>query len=182
LVTWETPTGITQPCFSSASNGSGTVVIASGIINRAVISTNHGASFTSVTTQLQGSSVTSVGFLNSTWFVSTNTGYIYTSTDGTNWTTRVSSGDVVGGGFAYDGTTVVAGSSTSSANAARTSTFANLSSWTDRVITPINGAAGPGGTGGTPGGGGGGGGCSENGHNSGAGGTGGGGLVRVYTW
>jgi hypothetical protein len=181
LITWSTPTGTLLGANACDSNGSGTVVIGSTESPFAQRSTDHGASFSNVATTLNGS-VGAVNYLNSTWFIASSGGFIYSSTDGNSWTTRASSGDAASGGFAYDGTTVVAGSATPNTTAARTTTFANLSSWTDRSLDGVNGPGGAGGTGGTPGGGGGGGGASENGHNSGAGGNGGNGLVRVYTW
>jgi hypothetical protein len=110
-----------------------------------------------------------------------STSRIYSSTDGNTWTLRQNGGDNTGGGFAYDGTTFVAGSTTNSSTAAKTSTPADIATWTDRAITAINVSAGAGGAGGLAAGGGGGG-PSTNGNNSGAGGAGGNGFVRVYTW
>lgn len=181
LTTWSTPTGtFTGGTFTCDSNGAGTVVIQTGTTPFGMISTDHGATFTNVATTLtQASNNFSSAFLNSVWFIA-NGNSLWTSADGNTWTNRISaSGDNLGGGIAWDGTTYVIGSSTSSTIAARTST--NLSTWTDRSFQAIDTTGGAGGNGGLASGGGGGG-PALNGKNSGAGGNGGNGLVRVYTW
>jgi len=184
LASWSTPaTGGTNDTYSCESNGSGTVVIQTNSTPFAQQSTDHGVNFTNVSTTLASAgTIRSLAYLNSTWLAAASNS-LWTSTDGDTWTNRVSaSGDNLGGGFAYDGTTFAVGSTTSNSTVARTAVPASLGTWTDRTVTAINVAGGTGGTGGVRGGGGGGGGASVNGNASGAGGSGGNGFVRVYTW
>jgi hypothetical protein len=183
LTTWTTPSGTINGAYSCESNGAGTVVIQSNGTPFARRSTDHGVTFASVTTTLV-TPVThrSIAYLNSTWFLSADTS-LYTSTDGTTYTTRTNpTSAAIGGGFAYNGTTYALGSTAaSSTTAAITAVPAALGTWTARTMTALTANAGAGGAGGIGSGGGGGGG-SINPYNSGAGGAGGNGLVRVYTW
>jgi hypothetical protein len=182
LSTWSTPaTGGSSSSYLCEANGSGVVVVQTGTTPYAKRSTDHGVNFTDVATTLSpiGNSRGLI-LAGSTWLIS-STQNLYSSTDGNTWTQRITaSGDDMFG-FAFDGTTVAAVSSTVSNIVARTS-VSTYGTWTDRTVTAINVAGGTGGTGGSAGGGGGGGGASTNGNNSGAGGAGGNGFVRVYTW
>jgi hypothetical protein len=183
LSSWTT-TGVNTSYYSCESNGSGTVVIQSdsGITQCAQRSTDHGATFVNVaTTLVQAAGSRGLLFANSTWLAA-SLNNIWSSTDGDTWTSRVSGAASNMTGFAWDGTTFVAGCLGNSSTIARTAVPASLGTWTDRTVTAVDTAAGAGGAGGSIGGGGGGGGASVNGNNSGAGGTGGNGFVRVYTW
>ncbi len=182
LSSWSTPTGLLATTFFTCeSNGSGVVVVQANSTPFAQFSTDHGATFTNVTTTLSiPNQQRSLAFLNSTFLLAAGNN-LWTSTDGNTWTSRLSANDPpLGGGFAYNGTTYVAGVATVNAVIVKTATA--LSSWTSRngPSNLITTAAGSGGAGGLTSGGGGGGGGSAG--NSGAGGTGGNGLVRVYSW
>jgi hypothetical protein len=191
LTTWSASTGFHPTVTAIGSDGAGNVVILTSVNNCAQRSTNNGVSFSDVATTFPTpftftTSTTRVAYLNSTWFAIgtniTNPNSLLTSTDGDTWTTRINATGDAMSGFALGGSIIAVGSTLVNANAARTASTSDLSTWTDRTITAVNVAAGSGGNGGQPGGGGGGGGASLNGNNSGAGGSGGNGLVRVYTW
>jgi hypothetical protein len=181
LSSWSTPTsGGTVASYKCESNGAGSVVIFTTNTPFAQISTDNGVNFVNVSTTLAtaGAAFVSTGFLNSIWFYASGNS-LWTSSNGDTWTNRINaSGDTLGG-FAWDGTTYIVGSSTIDNTAVRSST--DLTTWTERAITEINGAGGKGGDGNISAGGGGGG-ASVNGNNSGAGGDGGDGYCRVYTW
>ncbi len=186
LSSWSTPTTYSSgsSMYSCESNGSGTVVIQSdaSVATCAQRSTDNGVNFSNVaTTLVQASGSRGLLFANSTWLAASLTD-IWSSTDGNTWTSRLTGAGGAMTGFAWDGTTFVAGITANSSTMARTAVPAALGTWTNRTVTAVNTAAGAGGAGGSIGGGGGGGGASLNDNNSGAGGTGGNGFVRVYTW
>jgi hypothetical protein len=183
LTTWTTPTGIgTSAAYYCTSNGSGTVVVSqtgTGGFN-ATRSTNHGVTFSNVSTTLPTGSGR-LSFANSTYFYTDNN-ELWTSSDGTSWTQRSTNQFGPTGYIAFDGTTFVIADLVAGADPVRTSTPAGLGTWTARAATARDVAGGTGGAGGSFGSGGGGGGGANNGQNSGAGGTGGAGSARIYSW
>jgi len=184
LTSWSTSTGTVGAAYTCVSNGSGTVFCnSSAVAQEGLRSTDNGQSFSAITSSITGGSASDAyaSFVNATYFIVFSSN-LWTSTDGTNWTQRISAQSPFGP-VAFDGTTLVTGNDApSTSDVAYTALPASLGTWTARTLTAINGAGGTGGNGGQPGGGGGGGGASLNGNNSGAGGTGGNGLVRVYAW